>query len=72
MTQTNTMQNTANDVNNVNNTGENRNADKRNERKKWKAAKTIFILLGYYTVSWLLFFISILLAGFDNTHENDR
>ncbi len=45
---------------------------RRNERKKWKAAKTIFILLGYYTVSWLLFFINILLAGFNNTDDEMR
>ena len=42
------------------------------EKNKWRAVKTIAILLGYYIVSWLCFHINILMAGFENTNKSLR
>ena len=34
-------------------------------KDQWKAAKTIFIIMGYYVISWLCFFMNMLLIASD-------
>ncbi len=48
------------------------NVNDSNNSDKWKAAKTISILLGYYTLSWLVAFVNICLIGFDKADGNTQ
>ena len=46
--------------------------DGKRNKDEWKAVKTIFFLLGYYMISWMLFFINILVISFDIAHGDIR